>query len=157
MPHRFRTKDGTVYGPGGKTPFPVRLVDGSETIVIWGGCAQNEKLGWWLKKPGHEIGESAELVVGIAIEAEDTKEFIWGDAPEGARLIWVVEPPTVSKAGTTYRLAKMVTVEATPEQLAYFRDTRFALLGTLDEAGKVRAIPALKPPPAIAPAQGELF
>ncbi|WP_367870428.1 hypothetical protein [Luteolibacter sp. Populi] len=157
MPHRFRTTDGKIYGPGSKTPFPVSLPDGAEAEVIWGGCAQHEKLGWWLRKPGHAIAQSAQEVAAIAIQAEDTKEFIWGDAPPGARLIWVLEPPVVSRAGSSYQLAKMVTVEATPAQLAYFRDTRFALLGSLDPAGKITAIPALEPPPARPPAQGELF
>jgi hypothetical protein len=156
MPHRFRSKEGKVYGPGSKTPFAVWFPDGTEAEVIWGGCAQNEKLGWWLRKPGHGIAQTGE-VAAVAIEAEDTGEFVWGDAPEGARLIFVVEPPTVSKSGSSYRLAKMVTVEATPEQLAYFRDTRFALLGRLDGTGKVAEIAPLEPPPAVPPAQGELF
>jgi hypothetical protein len=157
MPHRFRTTDGKIYGPGSKTPFAVSLPDGQESEVIWGGCAQNEKLAWWLRKPGHAIAQSALEVVAIAIQAEDTKEFICGDAPPGARLIWVLEPPVVSKAGTRYQLAKMVTVEATPAQLAYFRDTRFALFGNLDAEGTVTEIPSLAPPPAKPPAQGELF
>ena len=156
MPHRFRSKEGIVYGPGSKTPFAVGFPDGREVEVIWGGCAQNEKLAWWLRKPGHGIAQTGE-VAAVAIQAEDTGEFVWGDAPPGARLIFVVEPPTVSKSGGTYRLAKMVTVEATPAQLAYFRDTRFALFGTLDPAGKVAEIPSLEPPPPAPPAQGELF
>ena len=118
MPHRFRTTDGKIYGPGAKTPIAVSLPDGEEPEVIWGGCAQNEKLGWWLKKEGHAIAQSALEVAAIAIEAEDTKELIWGDAPPGARLIWVLEPPVVSKAGKPYQLAKMVTVAATPAQVA---------------------------------------
>ena len=44
MPHRFRSKEGIVYGPGSKTPFAVGFPDGREVEVIWGGCAQNEKL-----------------------------------------------------------------------------------------------------------------
>jgi len=157
MPHRFRTANGKIFGPGNKTPFEVRLLDGRETEVIWAGCAQSEKLGWWLSRPDHVIAESTSKIAAIAIEAEDTKEFIWGDAPPGARLIWVVAPPVVSKAGTRYRLAKMVTVEATPAQLAYFRDTRFAIFGNLDAAGRVMEIPSLEAPPALPPAQGELF
>lgn len=156
MPHRFRSREGKVYGPGNKTPFPVWFADGTEAEVIWGGCAQNEKLSWWLRKPGHGIAQTAE-VAAVAIEAEDTGEFVWGDAPAGVRLIFVVEPPTVSKSGSSYRLAKMVTVEATAEQLAYFRDTRFALFGTLDGAGRVDAVASLEPPPALPPVQGELF
>jgi hypothetical protein len=157
MPHRFRTIDGKIYGPGSKTPFTVRFPDGREAEVIWGGCAQSEKLAWWLRKPGHAIAESAQEIAAIAIEAEDTKEFTWGDAPPAARLIWVLEPPVVSKAGTSYQLGKMVTVEATPAQLAYFRDTRFALFGNLDSTGKITEIPTLEPPPAVPPLQGELF
>ncbi len=157
MPHRFRTIDGKIYGPGSKTPFTVSLPDGSQAEVIWGGCAQSEKLAWWLRKPDHGIAQSAQEIAAVAIEAEDTKEFIWGDAPPGAHLIWVLEPPVVSKAGNSYQLAKMVTVEASPAELAYFHDTRFALFGSLDSAGKITTIPALEPPPAKPPAQGELF
>ena len=140
----------------GLLPLTCPAQTGRVVEVIWGGCAQNEKLAWWLRKPGHGIAQTGE-VAAVAIQAEDTGEFVWGDAPPGARLIFVVEPPTVSKSGGTYRLAKMVTVEATPAQLAYFRDTRFALFGTLDPAGKVAEIPSLEPPPPAPPAQGELL
>ena len=157
MPHRFRTTDGKIHGPGNKTPFAVSLPDGRMAEVIWGGCAQHEKLAWWLRKPGHTIAQSAQEVAAIAIEAEDSREFIWGDAPPEARLIWVLEPPVVSKAGTSYQLAKMVTVEATPAQWAYFRDTRFAIFGNLDGVGRITEIHSLEPPPAMPPAQGELF
>jgi hypothetical protein len=157
MPHRFRTPDGTVWQTG--RPFPLFLPDGREIEGIWGGCAQNEKLAWWLKKPGHELAQSA-VIAGIGIKGEDDDVLRWDTTPQGARLFFVVEPPKLGKSGQSYRLVKMVTVAATPEQFAFFRDERYALLGEFDESGGITVMAPSRPPdplPSQGPAQGELF
>lgn len=157
MPHRFRTPDDTVWQTGRR--FPLFLPDGKEIEGVWGGCAQHEKLDWWLRKPGHELAQSA-VIAGIGIKGEDDDILRWDTTPEGARLFFVAAPPTVAKSGQSYRLVKMVTVAATPEQFAFFRDERYALLGTFDAAGKISIMEPLRPPepvPIPPPAQGELF
>lgn len=151
MPHLFRTADDKLC----KASHPISLTLADETPVegIWAGSAQEEKLAWWLRKPGNELAQTGE-VAEIAVKAEDTGKINWGRAPEGAKLIFVLEAPTVGKTGHTYRLAKMVTTAATPEQIAYFRDERFSLFGTLKPDGTIARISPLPPPP---PEQGELF
>lgn len=155
MPHQFRTTDGTDWKP--RKPFPLQLPDGSMVEGIWAGCAQYEKLGWWLKKPGNQLARSAG-VSAIAIKGEEDGELRWGGTPERVHLFFVIEPSTVGKSGESYRLAKMVTIAATPGQVAFFQDERFALLGNWDEAREISIVPPLVPPPAApSPRQGELF
>ena len=112
-----------------------------------------EKLDWWLRKTGNELVQS-ELIAAIAVKADDNGEIIWGDAPAGARLLFVLEAPP---PGKNYRLAKMITTAATTAQIAYFRHERFSLFGTLQPDGTIRKIPSITPPPPLGPAQGELF
>ena len=151
MPHLFRTLDGKQWKPS--QPIHLTLADGTKVEGIWAGSAQEEKLAWWLRKPGNTLAQTDE-VAEIAVKAEDTNKINWGAAPKGARLIFVLEAPTVSKKGETYRLAKMVTTAANPAQLAYFHDERFSLFGTLQSDGTIIRIPPLPPPP---PEQGELL
>jgi hypothetical protein len=155
MPHQFRTTDGTDWKPS--RPFPLELADGSTVEGIWAGCAQYEKLGWWLKKPGNQLARSAE-VSAVAIKGEQDGELRWGGTPEGIHLFFVIEPPTVGKSGGSYRLAKMVTIAATPEQLAFFQDERFALLGKWNADREISITPPINPPPPPpVQRQGELF
>jgi hypothetical protein len=155
MPHQFRTTDGTDWKPS--RPFPLELADGAVVEGIWAGCAQYEKLSWWLKKPANQLARSAE-VSAIAIKGEEDGKLRWGETPEGVHLFFVIEPPTVGKSGESYRLAKMVTIAATPEQVAFFQDERFALLGNWDEQRAISITPPAIPPAAApSPRQGELF
>ena len=112
-----------------------------------------EKLDWWLRHAGNELTQSEE-VAAIAIKGDDTKEMIWGDAPAGARLFFVLEAQT---AGNNYRLAKMVTTAANPAQRAYFHHERFSLFGRFKSDGSFDIIAPLAPPPPRPPDQGELF
>ena len=151
MPHLFRTRDGIERKPG--TLIPLQLADGSPTEGVWAGSATDERLGWWLRQTGNQITQS-ELVAAVASKADDDGEVIWGDAPDGTRLIFVlIAPPP----GKNYRLAKLVTVAATPAQVAYFRHDRSALFGTLQADGNIKRIPPPNPPPPPPPNQGELF
>jgi hypothetical protein len=151
MPNLFRTTDGQERKPGPVIPF--ELTDGSTVEAIWAGSATEEKLDWWLRKPGSQLAQT-EPVAAVASKADDDGELIWGDAPHGARLLFVIEaaPP-----GKSYRLAKMVTTAATAAQHAYFRHDRSALFGLLNADGSIKKIAPCQPPPPAGPAQGELF
>ena len=85
MPHLFRTTDGTVWKPD--KPFPLQLADGSMIEGIWAGCAQHEKLGWWLKNPENQLARSAE-VCAIAIKGEDDGELRWGRCAAGGPFVF---------------------------------------------------------------------
>ncbi len=153
MPNLFRTLDGEEWKPGA---LVFQRADGEKVEGHWAGSAQEEKLEWWLRKPGSELVQT-EVVAAIASKADDDGEMIWGEAPAGARLLFVLE---AREAGKTYRLAKMVTTAATPAQAAYFRHERSALFGALQGDGGIRRIPPVVPPaplPPRAPAQGLLF
>ena len=151
MPNLYRTLDGLERKPG--PPLPFQLADGSAIEGIWAGSATEEKLDWWLRKPGSQLVQS-EPVAAVASKADDNSEIVWGDAPAGARLIFVLEAPP---PGKSYRLAKMITTAASAAQTAYFRHDRAALFGTLQLDGTIRRISPLVPPAPKGPAQGELF
>ena len=151
MPNLYRTLDGAERKPGPRLLF--QFADTQMVEGIWAGSATEEKLSWWLRKPGNQLVQS-EPVASIAVKADDNEEIIWGDAPAGGRLIFVLEAP---QTGKNYRLAKMVTTAATPAQNAYFRHERFALFGTLQADGSIHRLPPPEPPPPRGPVQRELF
>jgi hypothetical protein len=151
MPHLFRTLDGMERKPS--TSIPLWLPDGSSVDGVWAGSATEEKLDWWLRKAGNQMVQS-EPVAAVASKADDNGEIIWSNAPESARLIFVLE---ASPPGKNYRLAKMVTVAANRAQIASFRHERFAFFGMLQPDGSIRRIPPPEPPPSNTPTQGELF
>jgi hypothetical protein len=150
MPHLFRTTDGRLWKPGERVALT--LSDGTKIEGTWAGSAKEERLKWWLSKYGNRLAQT-EQISEVAIQADDDKEIIWGGAPAGARLIFVLEsqPP-----GKNYRLAKMVTTASTPAQILYFRHERFSLFGSLTPEGTIAKIPPLMPQPAL-PKQGRLF
>lgn len=151
MPNLFRSPDGRIWKPG--EVLRLTLADGSTSEGIWAGSATEERLDWWLGKPGNQLGQTDE-VTAIAVKAEDTGEMIWGDAPAGARLFFVLEG---MEPGKTYRLAKMVTTATTSAQAAYFRHGRFALFGEFESGGRLRRMEASDPIGASPRAQPELF
>jgi hypothetical protein len=108
---------------------------------------------WHLRQPGSELAQSEE-VSEVAIKADNDGEMIWGAAPPGASLLFVVLAP---EPGKNYRLARMITTAATPAQWAYFRHARFSLFGRLNPNGTIAKMPPLESPPPIPPAQGSLF
>jgi hypothetical protein len=151
MPNLYRTLEGDERKPGPRLSF--QLADGQVVEGIWAGSATEEKLPWWLRQPGNQLAQS-EPVAAFAVKADDDGEILWGDAPPGARLIFVLEAPQTRK---NYRLAKMVTTAAQPAQVAYFRHERSVLFGTLQADGSIRRMPPLTPPAPRGPAQRELF
>jgi|SRR5579863_1613077 len=154
MPHQFCTADDRLWKPGEQVELT--LADGTRVQGTWAGSAQEEKLKWWLSQHGNRLAQT-EQISKVAIQADDDEEMIWGAAPVGARLIFVLQlqPP-----GKNYRLAKMVTTASTPAQVMYFRHERFSLFGSLQPDGTVAKIPPLLPPllpPPSPPKQGQLF
>lgn len=157
MPHAYRTIDGQPRRPGER--FSATLADGRQATAVWGGCARHETLREkWLRHPGNQLAQGPQ-VCEVAITDEETGKTRWGPAPGGAALLFVLLPVVTGKDGREYRLAKLITTEATPDELSYFRDNRVALFGTLSSDGKIQVIPPVRPPPpdAPVPVQGELF
>jgi hypothetical protein len=152
MPNFFRTIDGKVWKAS--QAIRLELADGEIIQGIWAGSAQEEKLDWWLRPAvGNKLAQSDE-VAAVAAKAEDDGELIWGEAPAGARIFFILIAPD---AGKDYWLAKMVTTAANPAQVAHFRHARFALFGKFRPGGGIEKIPPVEPPPPPPPAQPELF
>lgn len=157
MPHQFRTKGGEL-GRAGKEPIKLQLTNGTALSCIWGGSAQHENLATkWLNKKGHLLAQTLDEVSALAVRDEDTNKIRWGDAPPGAHLLFVIEDEKKGKDGHPYRMARLVTSAATPEEEAYFKDNRTALFAKLGPGNPITIIPPLQPPPPEPPAQGELF
>lgn len=150
----YRTKKGKVCKAG--KPVDLSLADGSKTQGVWGGSATEEKLDWWIKKPGHELTQTDE-VAEVGVKDNKTDDIAWAEAPDGARLLFVLEAPVMGKNGAPYRIAKMVTREATQAEAAYFQEPRCALFGTMKPDRSIRKISPLPAPPPRPSAQGELF
>lgn len=151
MPHQFRTADDRSRKAG--QHIELTLADGTKVQGTWAGSAKEEMLEWWLSRPGNELAQT-EQISEVAIKADDDHEMLWGAAPVGARLIFVLEP---QQPGKNYRLARMVTTASTPAQVLYFRHERFALFGSLKPDGTLAKIPPLMPPPPGPPKQGQLL
>ena len=113
-------------GPGGDFELPF-------TEAIFGGPAKRESRGWWRSK---ERAEDV-LVPNVSRFGEKNKttgEQGYEDLPQGSALegLLLPQPP-----GKQYRLLKIVTQPATPEQAARLGNDRTPV---------VRAPPAPKPP-----------
>ncbi|WP_395745788.1 hypothetical protein [Prosthecobacter sp.] len=150
----YRTTDGKVWKASQKVDLS--RADGSKVEGVWGGSAKQEKLDWWLKKPGHELTQTAE-VAAVGVKDNKTEDVAWGDAPEGAHLLFVLEAPVVGKNGAPYRIAKMVTREATEGEASYFQEPRCSLFGTMTADRGIRRLSPLPAPPPKPSAQSELF
>lgn len=130
--------------------------DGIVLSGKWAGSATREKLKWWASHPGAQLVQTPKPITEVSETAKDDGELQWCDAPDGARLFFVLE---ASPPGKDYRLAKLITTKATESQEAYFRRDRFPLLGRLNEAGEIEEIPPLPAPAPVIKVkpQGELF
>ena len=100
-------------GPGGEFELPF-------TDAIFGGPAKRESRGYWLKREGAE-DVIVPNVTRFGEKNQTTGEQGWEQLPLGSALegLLLPQPP-----GKSYRLLKIVTQPATPEQIAHFGNDR---------------------------------
>lgn len=155
MPHHSRKHNGLVGKARRRIPF--LLPDGVEAEGMGSSPVQNEMLDWWLEKSGFELAQQTEPVPAVAVRAADTNEVYWGKPPHGARPFFVMETEGMGKDGRPVRPVRVPAAEAPPQQTAYFRDVRFALLGIMNSDGSISVIEPVTPLPPEPPSQGGLF
>jgi hypothetical protein len=103
-------------GPGGFFDLPFE--------AVFGGPARNESRNYWIKREG------AEPVLVPDIERfgeKDTRAGVqnWEDVPTGTALEGLLLP---TPPGKEYRLLKVVTQPATPDQIARLGNDRVPVL-----------------------------
>lgn len=131
-------------GPGGFFELPFE--------AVFGGPARNESRNYWIKREG------AEPVIVPDIERFGEKDKTtgiqnWEDVPAGSALEGLLLP---MPPGKDYRLLKVVTQQATPDQFARLGNDRAPILclppGVLppinDLAPRNEPAPRPKPQPA---------
>src|SRR5579862_8588811 len=110
--------------PGGRTTVLMRGPQGEFelpfTEAVFGGPAKRESRGYWKCREGAEDV----MVPNISRFGEKNKttgEQGWEDVPQGSCLegLLLPQPP-----GKDYRLLKIVTQSATPEQIARLGNDR---------------------------------
>jgi hypothetical protein len=114
-----RPQQGTTVlmkGPGGYFELPFE--------AVFGGPARAESRNYWIKKEGAE----PVLVPDISRFGEKDKATgaqNWEDVPDGSSMegLLLPRPP-----GKDYRLLKVVTQAATPEQIAQLGNDRVPIL-----------------------------
>jgi hypothetical protein len=94
-----------------------------ESEGVFNGCARVEKTNYWIKREG------AEPVLVPEVERFGEKHQItwqqsYEDVPPGTALKGLLLPPP----GKDYRLLKIVTQDATPEQFARWGNDRAPVL-----------------------------
>jgi hypothetical protein len=136
-------------GPGGEFEVPY-------TEAVFGGPAKRESRGYWISKEGAEDV----LVPNVSQFGEKNKtrdEQGWEDVAPGSSLegLLLPQPP-----GKDYRLLKIVTQPATPEQIARLGNDRAPIVHppkpATSESSAVESS-AEPVPPKARPAQTELF
>lgn len=133
-------------GPGGYFELPFE--------VVFGGPARNESRNYWIKREG------AEPVIVPDIERfgekdKSTGQQNWEDVPVGSALegLLLPKPP-----GKEYRLLKVVTQPATPDQLARLGNDRVPILRLPpDGTATVNELPKRPEPQPPRDEQTELF
>ena len=96
--------------------------------AAFAGCARKESLGWWKRQGAEEVMVEAQK---YAERNKVTKELTWFDVPAGEVVAGVLEqaPP-----GKDYRLLKVATRPATPEEFSVAGNDRFPLTVPADPA-----------------------
>ncbi len=100
-------------GPGGEFELPFNE-------AIFGGPAKRESRGYWIQREGAE-DVIVPNVTRFGEKNKTTEEQGWEDVPPGTALEGLLLPQPPGKA---YRLLKIVTQPATPEQLARLGNDR---------------------------------
>ena len=121
-------QNGAVVSPGGRTMVLMRGPGGEFLIpfteAVFGGPAKKESRGWWKAKEGAEDV----LVPNISRFGEKntaTGDQNWEDVASGSSLegLLLPRPP-----GKDYRLLKIVTQPATPNQAARLGNNRVPIV-----------------------------
>ena len=123
MCNRVRQKDKDIKpgerctvllkGPGGEFELPFDQ-------AVFGGPAKSESRNYWIKREGAEDVRIPD-VSRFGEKNQSTGEQGWEDIPPGSTLdgLLLPQPP-----GKDYRLLKIVTQAATPEQIARLGNDR---------------------------------
>jgi hypothetical protein len=100
-------------GPAGEFELPF-------TEAVFGGPARDESRNYWIKREGAEEVRVPD-VSGFGEKNKATGEQGWEDVAPGSTLdgLLLPQPP-----GKSYRLLKVVTQPATPEQTARLGNDR---------------------------------
>jgi len=100
-------------GPGGEFELPF-------TDAVFGGPAKSESRRYWIHREGAE-DVLVPNVTRFGEKHQTTGEQGWEDLPPGSALegLLLPQPP-----GKNYRLLKIVTQPATPDQLARLGNDR---------------------------------
>ncbi len=142
-------QDGREVRPGQKTTVLMRGPGGYFELpfdeAVFGGPARSESRNYWIRREGAE----EVIIPGIERFGEKDKRTgrqNWASVPPDSCIEGLLLPPP---PGKDYRLLKVVTQPATPEQSARLGNDRVPVFVGLSAA-------AISLPPAIAvPAAGE--
>ena len=118
------TQDGVIVRPGGRAVVLMRGPQGVFEVpfdeAIFGGPARSESRGYWKVKEGAE-DVIVPNVSNFGEKNKTTGEQGWEEIAPGSSLegLLLPQPP-----GKQYRLLKIVTQPATPEQIARLGNDR---------------------------------
>jgi hypothetical protein len=127
-------QDGVVIKPGGRAVVLMRGPQGEYelpfTEAVFGGPAKKESRNYWIEREGAE-DVIVPNVTRYGEKNKTTGEQGWEDVPPGSALEGLLLPQPPGKA---YRLLKIVTQPATPDQFARVGNDRApVVLGPLAE------------------------
>ncbi len=112
----------TVGRPGPRAPVRVKATGEVFDQAVLAGCARHESRGWWKRQGATEaIREASRFAEKNKAPGAFTRE----DVPAGNVIEAMREP---QPAGKEYRRRKVVTREATAEELARFGNNRVPVL-----------------------------
>jgi len=120
-------QNDVVIKPGGKAKVLMRGPQGEFelefTEAIFGGPARAESKSYWIKR---ERAEEVRVpnVSRFGEKNKTTGEQTWEDVPPGSSLDGLLLPVVTGKDGKDYRLLKIVTQPATPEQTSRLGNDR---------------------------------
>jgi hypothetical protein len=123
-------QNDVVIKPGEKAKVLMRGPQGEFelefTDAVFGGPAKRESHGYWKSREGTEHV----IVPNVSKFSEKnkaTEEQGWEDLPPGSSLEGLLLPKQTAKTGDDYRLLKIVTQPATPDQIARLGNDRAPL------------------------------
>ena len=121
-------------GPGGEFELPF-------TEAIFGGPAKRESRKYWIRREGAE-DVLVPNVSRFGEKNQTTGEQGWEELPRGSALegLLLPQPP-----GKNYRLLKVVTQPATPDQLARLGNERAPVVVPMDGCRPAKQEDASKP------------